>query len=96
MQLFSSFLSTYILFIFFRYFEGYSPVLSVADPEIVKHVLVKDFQNFTNRKVRYQHIKATCIVQVFFPHFSWLNGKESHLVSVLKIFFSFKHDTFKA
>jgi hypothetical protein len=66
MQLFSSFLSTYILFIFFRYFEGYSPVLSVADPEIVKHVLVKDFQNFTHRKVRYQHIKTTCIVQVFF------------------------------
>lgn len=34
----------------FGYFEGYSPVLSVADPEIVKHVLVKDFQNFTHRK----------------------------------------------
>ncbi|CAG2253000.1 Cytochrome P450 3A19,Thromboxane-A synthase,Putative cytochrome P450 CYP13A5,Putative cytochrome P450 CYP13A7,Putative cytochrome P450 CYP13A4,Cytochrome P450 72A225 [Mytilus edulis] len=34
----------------FGYFEGYTPVLSVSDPEIVKQVLVKDFQNFSHRK----------------------------------------------
>lgn len=38
-----------------RYFEGYTPVLSVADPEIVKEVLVKDFQNFAHRKVSDSH-----------------------------------------
>lgn len=34
-----------------RYFEGYTPVLSVSDPDLLKEVLVKDFENFQSRKV---------------------------------------------
>lgn len=34
-----------------RYFEGYTPVLSVSDPDLLKDVLVKDFENFQSRKV---------------------------------------------
>ncbi|XP_061191534.1 cytochrome P450 3A4-like [Saccostrea echinata] len=34
----------------FGYFEGYTPVLSVSDPELLKEVLVKDFENFQSRK----------------------------------------------
>ncbi|XP_052689109.1 cytochrome P450 3A9-like [Crassostrea angulata] len=34
----------------FGYFEGYTPVLSVSDPDLLKDVLVKDFENFQSRK----------------------------------------------
>ncbi|XP_041364331.1 cytochrome P450 3A24-like [Gigantopelta aegis] len=34
----------------FGYFEGYTPVLSVSDPEILREILVKDTQNFNCRK----------------------------------------------
>nr|XP_022318271.1 cytochrome P450 3A9-like isoform X2 [Crassostrea virginica] len=34
----------------FGYFEGYTPVLSVSDPDLLKEVLVKDFDNFQSRK----------------------------------------------
>lgn len=36
----------------YRYFEGYTPVLSVSDPDLLKEVLVKDFDNFQSRKVK--------------------------------------------
>ncbi|CAG2177716.1 unnamed protein product, partial [Oppiella nova] len=31
-------------------FEGTKPILSVAEPELIKQILVKDFQNFTDRQ----------------------------------------------
>ncbi|XP_060071556.1 cytochrome P450 3A8-like [Ylistrum balloti] len=34
----------------FGYFEGFTPVLSVSDPAVVREVLVKDFANFQARK----------------------------------------------
>ncbi|XP_033752365.1 cytochrome P450 3A11-like [Pecten maximus] len=34
----------------FGYFEGFTPVLSVSDPDVVREVLVKDFANFQARK----------------------------------------------
>lgn len=34
----------------FGYFEGYTPVMSVSDPDLLKHILVKDFKNFQCRK----------------------------------------------
>ncbi|KAL4239783.1 Cytochrome P450 3A4 [Mactra antiquata] len=34
----------------FGYFEGWTPVISVSDPEILKEILVKDFNNFRSRK----------------------------------------------
>lgn len=33
----------------FGYFSGYNPVIAVTDPDIIKAVLIKDFQNFTDR-----------------------------------------------
>ena len=35
-----------------RYFEGWTPVIAVSDPDILRDVLVKDFENFRSRKVR--------------------------------------------
>lgn len=34
----------------FGYFEGYTPVLSVSDPDILREILVKDANNFNHRK----------------------------------------------
>lgn len=34
----------------FGYFEGWTPVLSVSDPDILRKILVKDFNNFRSRK----------------------------------------------
>ncbi|XP_021373364.1 cytochrome P450 3A11-like [Mizuhopecten yessoensis] len=34
----------------FGYFEGFTPVLSISDPAVVREVLVKDFTNFQARK----------------------------------------------
>ncbi|KAL8611857.1 hypothetical protein ACOMHN_027592 [Nucella lapillus] len=34
----------------FGYFEGYTPVLSVSDPHILREILVKDANNFNHRK----------------------------------------------
>ncbi|XP_067672070.1 cytochrome P450 3A11-like [Haliotis asinina] len=34
----------------FGYFEGYTPVMSVSDPDLLKQILVKDFKNFQCRK----------------------------------------------
>ncbi|XP_045213915.2 cytochrome P450 3A24-like [Mercenaria mercenaria] len=33
----------------FGYYSGYQPVIAITDPEILKAVLIKDFQNFTDR-----------------------------------------------
>lgn len=33
------------------YFIGYEPVLLIADPEILKKILLKDFTDFTDRPV---------------------------------------------
>ncbi|XP_059178255.1 cytochrome P450 3A6-like [Physella acuta] len=34
----------------FGYFEGYTPVMVVSDPEVLRHVLLKDAANFMKRK----------------------------------------------
>ena len=34
----------------FGYYEGYTPVLSVSDPDILREILVKDSNNFNHRK----------------------------------------------
>ncbi|XP_035829344.1 cytochrome P450 3A8, partial [Aplysia californica] len=34
----------------FGYFEGYTPVMAVSDPEVLREVLVKDAANFMKRK----------------------------------------------
>ncbi|XP_076456167.1 cytochrome P450 3A4-like [Babylonia areolata] len=34
----------------FGYFEGYTPVLSVSDPDLLREILVKDANNFNHRK----------------------------------------------
>lgn len=44
-----------------RYFEGYTPVLSVSDPDLLKDVLVKDFENFQSRKVLKNELKKRMI-----------------------------------
>ena len=33
------------------YFEGPTPVILVADVQLVRHILIKDFASFTNRRV---------------------------------------------
>ncbi|XP_045213917.2 cytochrome P450 3A29-like [Mercenaria mercenaria] len=33
----------------FGYYSGYRPCIAITDPEILKAVLIKDFQNFTDR-----------------------------------------------
>lgn len=34
----------------FGYFEGWTPVIAISDPDILKQILVKDFDNFRSRK----------------------------------------------
>ncbi|KAH3861757.1 cytochrome P450 3A24-like [Dreissena polymorpha] len=34
----------------FGYFEGWTPVIAVADPDILREILVKDFNNYRSRK----------------------------------------------
>ncbi|XP_060565718.1 cytochrome P450 3A24-like [Ruditapes philippinarum] len=34
----------------FGYFEGWSPVIAVSDPDILREILVKDFNNYRSRK----------------------------------------------
>lgn len=34
----------------YGYFEGSKPQITVADPELIRNILVKDFQNFVNRR----------------------------------------------
>ncbi|KAL3877748.1 hypothetical protein ACJMK2_035410 [Sinanodonta woodiana] len=34
----------------FGYYEGWTPVIAVADPQILRQILVKDFDNFRSRK----------------------------------------------
>ncbi|KAK3607440.1 hypothetical protein CHS0354_035139 [Potamilus streckersoni] len=34
----------------FGYYEGWTPVIAVADPKILRQILVKDFDNFRSRK----------------------------------------------
>ncbi|KAL5018223.1 hypothetical protein ScPMuIL_003945 [Solemya velum] len=34
----------------FGYFEGFTPVMALSDPDILRNVLVKDFDNFKSRK----------------------------------------------
>ncbi|WAQ96340.1 CP3A4-like protein, partial [Mya arenaria] len=34
----------------FGYYEGWTPVISVADPDILREILVKDFNNYRSRK----------------------------------------------
>lgn len=54
---FTTFFFSFIL----RYFEGYTPVLSVSDPDLLKDVLVKDFENFQSRKVLKNELKKRMI-----------------------------------
>lgn len=35
----------------FGFFEGYTPVLSISDPDILSQILGKDASNFMSRKV---------------------------------------------
>lgn len=37
---------------YFRYYLGRTPVIVVADPDMLRQLLVKDFSNFPNRNVR--------------------------------------------
>ena len=41
------------LFTHFSLFEARTPALLVADPEFIKHVLVKDFYAMARRRVMY-------------------------------------------
>ena len=49
----------------YRYFEGYTPVLSVSDPDLLKEVLVKDFDNFQSRKVKGRIILISSHIIIF-------------------------------
>lgn len=40
-----------IILLFLRYYEGSSPVIVTSDPEIIKEVYVKQFNNFYGRRV---------------------------------------------
>lgn len=52
----------------YRYFEGYTPVLSVSDPDLLKEVLVKDFENFQARKVQLYNILQLYSLIVIHSH----------------------------
>ncbi|XP_052797077.1 cytochrome P450 3A6-like [Mya arenaria] len=41
----------------FGLYTGNNPSLIICDPEIIKHITVKDFENFTNRAVSCNHIQ---------------------------------------
>lgn len=57
---------SFIFFSFmYRYFEGYTPVLSVSDPDLLKEVLVKDFDNFQSRKVKGRIILISSHIIIF-------------------------------
>ncbi|GFR29256.1 hypothetical protein TNCT_531281 [Trichonephila clavata] len=40
----------------YGHFEGAAPLLSVADPELLRNIMVKDFQFFANRRVSFPHL----------------------------------------
>ena len=42
----------------FGIFEGLLPAFYISDPEIIKRILVKDFDHFVNHPV------GTCIIQI--------------------------------
>lgn len=55
---------------YFRYYLGRRPVVIIADPDMLRQLMVKDFSSFPNRMVRTLDgaFRCTMCDQQLFPH----------------------------
>ena len=72
-------------------------MIAIADPDILKQILVKDFENFRSRKVSYfilNQIKLR-LIQMFFSRYIRRAKYKGTLVFHLEILFHFEilHET---
>lgn len=54
---------TFIVWWNFRYYLARKPIVVIADPDILRQVMVRDFTSFPNRIVRTLNRACTCLTQ---------------------------------